>query len=192
MPLISAMPSHDLRSKSATLCSGRRSSSLTRLCGPLLASAALLGCSGASWQKVEIDSPYEVPKAMTIVVVARPVMKSASAALSSALLDGLASRHIKATLIPESSGTPDATVSIVKWDPGSRGLRWLAGMAGGGGEVIVTVESLSVDGTARGWVHGGFLGGSDDNSAEAVGDLIADTIATGLREPVSTSSAHGK
>ena len=112
-------------------------------------------------------------------------MKSASEVLTSALLSGLASHGIKAKLIAETSGTPDATVSIVKWDPGSRGLRWLA--FAGTGEVIVTVESLGIDGTAEGWVSGGSFGGADENSAEAAGDLIAYTLATGQRDSSSTS-----
>jgi hypothetical protein len=88
-------------------------------------------------------------------------------------------------VIPETSGTPDATVSIVKWDPGSRGLRWLA--FAGKGEVIVTVESMGVDGTAEGWVSGGGFGGADEASAEAAGDLIAYTLATGFRDSSSKS-----
>lgn len=160
--------------------------------GLCLAGAALLGCSGASWQKFEADSPYEVPKAMTIAIVSRPMMKSAAEALSRALLDGLDSHGIKATLIPETSGTPDVTVSIVKWDPGSQGQRWWTASFGGHGEVIVEVDSLAIDGTAEGWVSGGFFGGQDENSAEAVGDLIAESIATGQKNKSRSVKAQGR
>lgn len=117
-------------------------------------------------------------------------MKTASEALTSALLGGLASRGIQATLIPESSGTPDATVEIVKWDPGSRAQRWFPGV-GGHGETLVTFRSMSIDGTARGWVRAGWFGGSDENSAEAVGDLMAMTIATGSGTPAVRSGRPG-
>jgi hypothetical protein len=43
----------------------------------------------------------------------------------------------------------------------------------------VEVNSLGVDGTARGWIGGGFFGGSDSSAIRSVAELIADTIATG-------------
>lgn len=157
-----------------------------------LASGVVLGCSGASWQKVEIDSPYQAPKAMTIAIVARPTMKPASNALSAALRDGLESHGIKATLISETSGNPDVTVSVIKWEPGSQGTRWLTATLSGRGEIIVKVDSLAVDGTAEGWVRGGFLGGQDESSAEAVGNLIAESIATGQRSESHPATAPGR
>ena len=56
--------------------------------------------------------------------------------------------------------------------------------------VFVTVQSMGVDRTAHGWVSGGSFGGCDDNSAEAVGDLIAMTLATGLGTPPQHTRTH--
>jgi len=148
----------------------------------LLVCFLLCGCAGASWQKVEIESPYQVPKSVTVAVVARRELKPAADALGTALVSGLTSRDIRASFVSDAGGSADVTVSIVKWDPGSRSTRWLTSAMAGKGEVQVTVESLSVDGIAQGWVRGGFFGGADESSAEAVGNLIAKTIATGLVE----------
>lgn len=164
--------------------------SLSRICWQVLACCALLGCSGATWQKVDIDSPYQVPKEMKIAVVAKPELSEASQALTDALLSGLKSHGVRATLVPDAMGSADATISIVRWDPGSRSMRWLLGFGSGEGEVDVTVQSVGVDGTAHGWVRGGFFGGSDENSAEAAGDTIAYTLATGLREPPKPQQNH--
>lgn len=169
-----------------------KASVLLRVFSLCLATAPLLGCSGASWRKFEADSPYQAPAAMTIAIVSRPSMKAAAEALSRALLDSLDSHGIKATVIPETSGTPDVTVSIVKWDPGSQGQRWWTLTVGGRGEVVVEVDSLAVDGTAEGWVRGGFLGGQDENSAEAVGDLIAESLATGRQSNSRPVKAQGR
>jgi len=160
----------------------RCSSWLVRALQILLTCSLFCACSGASWEKVEIESPYQAPKSLTIAIVARRDMKAAAEALGTALVSGLESRDIRATVVPEAGGSPDVTVSIVKWDPGSRSTRWLTSAMAGKGEVQVTVDSLKVDGMAKGWVRGGFLGGPDESSAEAVGKLIAKTIATGLSD----------
>lgn len=156
----------------------------------------LVGCSGASWQKVEIESPYEVPQTLKIAVVARPTMKSAADALSSELVSGLEGYGIKARIVSDASSSPDVTVSFMKWDPGSRGTRWFTSGIAGKGEVLVTVDSLAVDGTAEGWVRAGFFGGLDESSAEAAGSLIAKTLATGTSDTAhprkgSTNRAKG-
>jgi hypothetical protein len=157
------------------------SPALRRIFFGLCACLALLGCSGASWQKLEVDSPYDLPKQLTIAVVQGPGTDEASQALTSALVDELSSRGVKATVVTESD-RPDVTVSIVAWDGGSRGLRWFLGYGAGQGEVSVDVASVGVDGRAHGWVAGGFLGGSDEDSADAAGRTIAYTLATGQRE----------
>jgi hypothetical protein len=182
-----------LKSRNCTANLGGRmsTSSVIRAVETLVACGWLLGCSGASWRDVKIDSAYQPPKAITIAVIAPPSLTEASGALQAGLVDGLSSHGILATVIPETSGTPDANVTIAKWDPGSRGLRWLAVGTSGGGEIVVKVESASgIDGTARGWVHWGFFGGSSDNSAEAAGNMIADTIATGEADPDTRGNGH--
>ncbi|HVJ14500.1 MAG TPA: hypothetical protein VM686_03625 [Polyangiaceae bacterium] len=70
-------------------------------------------------------------------------------------------------------------VTILEWDPGDQFMRWLA--FAGKGEIVVEVDGaiMGVEGKARGWVTGGWFGGADENSADAVGRLIARTIATG-------------
>ncbi len=154
----------------------------------LVACVLLLGCSGASWQKVAVEPGYQPPKVMTVTVIARASLREASAALGEALVDELNGHGIKATLVPETAGTPDANITLEKFEPGSRALRWAIGFGSGEGQVVVSVESASangdpgIDGTARGWVRGGFFGGSDNNSAAAAGQLIAETIANGQRE----------
>jgi hypothetical protein len=142
---------------------------------------ALLGCSGASWQNLQIDAPYEVPKRLTVAVVQGPATDEAFEALTSALVDELSSRGVNTTIVTESD-RPDVTVSIVQWDGGSRGLRWFIGLGAGEGEVSVDVASDGVDGRAHGWVAGGFFGGSDEDSAEAAGREIGYTLASGQRD----------
>jgi hypothetical protein len=154
-----------------------------RICWGVLGAVALMGCSGASWQKVAIEPGYQPPKEITVTIIARSSMKEASEALRSALLGDLASHGIAAKCIAESDGTPDANLTIEKFDPGSRGLRWALGFGAGEGEVVVRIESANIDGTARGWVRGGAFGGADEESAAAAGHFIGEAIASGKPEP---------
>ncbi len=158
-------------------------------CGWMLfAGSALVGCSGAEWRTVQIDSPYTAPKSLTVTVVAPPAAKEAAEALSSALVDELRSGGIAATVVPAVSGAAEANLSINKWDPGSRGLRWLA-FGSGQGECIVSVDTatIGVEGTVHGWVKGGFFGGDADNAASAAGHLIGKAIVTGRSQPTPSS-----
>ncbi|HTQ06144.1 MAG TPA: DUF4410 domain-containing protein [Polyangiaceae bacterium] len=157
------------------------SAGLSRVFFGLCTCLALLGCSGASWEKLQLDSPYDVPKRLTIAVVQGPATDEALEALTSALVDELSSHGIKVTIVTEGD-RPDATVSIEQWDGGSRGLRWFLGFGAGEGDVSVDVASVGVDGRAHGWVAGGFFGGSDEDSADAAGRMIAYTLATGQRD----------
>jgi hypothetical protein len=161
--------------------------SMIRALQQLLLCSLLLGCSGASWQRVEIDAPYEVPKTLTIAIVPGPAPREAVDAMSAALVDELSDHGIKATVVTLSR-SPDATVSIVRWDAGSRGLRFLVGFGVGEGNVVATVDSVSVNGIARGWVTGGRYGGRDENSAEAAGKMIAYTLGTGLPAPPAAAA----
>src|SRR5262249_19633062 len=91
--------------------------------GVLLACTSLIGCNGSEWQKVQIDSPYQVPKALTITVIAPSEVQQAARALTSALVAELKSGGIAATVVPESAESSEAELVITKWDPGSPGVR---------------------------------------------------------------------
>jgi hypothetical protein len=143
----------------------------------------ILGCSGASWRSVEIDAPYERPKAVTVSIIAPPKAREAADALAAAVVEGLASEGIQARAVPATSGSADATLTIVKWDAGTRSLRWFLYGVGRGTIVVEFDGIVGVEGTVDGWVNGGILGGASENSATAVGHLIAKTIATGESMP---------
>ena len=153
-------------------------------CALLLFAGVLEGCSGAEWKTVQIDTPYTAPKSITITVVAPPAAREAAQALSSALVDELRSGGIAATVVPATSGAAEANLSINKWDPGSRGLRWLA-FGSGQAECTVTVDTatIGVEGTVHGWLKGGFFGGDADGAASAAGHLIGKAIVTGRSGP---------
>jgi hypothetical protein len=129
---------------------------------------------------VTIDPDYRPPKRVTVTVIARSSLKEVSDILSASIVERLNSEGVEATLVSENNQTPDALVSVGKWDPGSQSLRWLVGFGSGKGQITVVVDQgLGVKGTAEGWVTGGWFGGSSDNAVVAAGHLIADTIATG-------------
>ena len=140
----------------------------------------LLGCSGAEWQQVEIEDGYQPPQVVRVSVAAPPHLQEVRQVFEAALLDELDDEGIRASLVPASSSQADASVTIHKWNPGERGLRWICACAGKG-EIFVELSSLGIDGDARGYVAGGFFGGDSHNSATAAASLIAETIAKGQR-----------
>ncbi|MES1165174.1 MAG: hypothetical protein ABUR63_05420 [Verrucomicrobiota bacterium] len=149
--------------------------------------SVLAGCSGAQWQNVQVSPAYQPPKEVQIAVVARATSVHTAEAvqtLQSVLASALAGRGITAKFVPAPTGAPGAHIDVVEWDQGVRALRWL-GFGGGQGHIVVMVNSASADGqqgvngTARGYVRGGFAGGSAYDSASEAGQLIARTIATG-------------
>jgi hypothetical protein len=142
----------------------------------------LLGCGSASWQKVEIDDNYRPPRELTVAVVARPGLTEVSQALQSGLVDDLESHGIKARVVT-AGALPDASLTIAKWDPGSRALRWASSGFGGKAEILIEVDSVGVDGTMYSTVTGGFFGGSAENAASSAGHAIGETLATGQKEP---------
>ncbi|HEY1532918.1 MAG TPA: DUF4410 domain-containing protein [Polyangiaceae bacterium] len=128
---------------------------------------------------------------MTVAVVGQgsgAASNEALEALQTAIADELFDHGIKANFIPASNGPPRADVTVVEWDPGSKAMRWLVGFGAGKGEILVVVRSqsrngqLGVDGTAHGWVNGGWFGGNANDSAVEAGHLIGDMIATGKRD----------
>jgi hypothetical protein len=149
-------------------------------------SALMAGCAGAAWKQVQVSPTYQPPKQIKVAVVGQSQTEHSQDAvqhLQSALADGLAAQGITATFIAAPSGAPQADVSVVEWNQGSRALRWLG--FGGEGTIIVLVKSPSadgqsgLDGTVRGFVKSGYFGGSSYNSAVEAGHLIANSIATG-------------
>jgi hypothetical protein len=154
-----------------------------RAWGTWLAAFSLAGCAGAEWRNVEIESGYQRPKAVTVTVIASPATKEAADALAAGVVDELHSCGVKATVVSETSDTSDASLRIVKWDPGSQSLRWLVGFGEGKAKIVVAVSgTVGVEGTVDGWVTGGLFGGTSDGAPAAAGHLIGKTIATGRRE----------
>jgi uncharacterized protein DUF4410 len=151
-------------------------------------SALMAGCAGAEWQQVTVAPNYQAPKQLKVALVSASGAQNsegAMQALQAAMADTLSSKGINATFVPAPSGPPDGNMSVAEWNQGSRALRWLIGFGAGEGTIVVSVKSPSadgqpgVDGTARGWVRGGFFGGSSYEAAKEAGVLIAKAIITG-------------
>lgn len=148
------------------------------LLGSMLAGLTI-GCSGANWVDVEVESSYQPPKVVKVAIIGARRWPEAAKVLQDALLEELDSEGVRATVVADSTGNSEVDIEIVKWDPGSRGLRYLVSFGAGKGEILVEVNSLGIDGTARGWISGGPFGGDGDSAVSSVAELIADTIATG-------------
>jgi hypothetical protein len=161
-------------------------------CAILLVCLSIVGCSGAAWKTLEIESGYQPPKAVTIIVDASESNKEVAEALTAGVVEELTSDGIKATVV---SGTADvsANLTIVRWDPGSQVLRWMLGFGQGKAEIVVAVSgSVGLTGTANGWVTGGFVGGDSADAPTAAGHLIGKTIATGRIEHSPQSQSQSQ
>lgn len=165
-------------------------SSFARSLAVMGLSALLVGCAGTTWSQVQTAPGYQAPKQAKIVIMVQTqgeYLPEAVQELKSSLASELASRKITATFLENPDGTPMTELRVVEWDMGSRGLR-LLGFGGGEGHILVVVKSPSADGqpgysgTARGYVKGGFYGGSSLNAASEAGAAIAQAIATGKAE----------
>jgi hypothetical protein len=151
-------------------------------------SALVAGCAGAEWQQVTVSPTYQAPKQLKVALVMQSAAQNADGAmqaLQAAMADTFSSKGINATFVAAPGGPPDGNMSVAEWNQGSRALRWLIGFGAGEGTIVVSVKSPSadgqpgVDGTARGWVRGGFFGGSSYDAATQAGHLIAKAIITG-------------
>ena len=151
-------------------------------------SALVAGCAGAEWQQVTVSPTYQPPKQIRVALAAQTATQNsdgAMQALQAAMAETLADKGIAATFVPPPSGPPDGDMSVAEWNQGSRALRWLIGFGAGEGTIVVRVKSPSadgqpgLDGTARGWVRGGWYGGSSYAAAAEAGHLIAKAIITG-------------
>jgi hypothetical protein len=144
--------------------------------------AAGIGCSGTTWQRVQVNPGYQPPKEVKIAVVAQSGgehLTEAVGQLQQALADEFASQGVKATFVQTAAEMPSTELNVVEWDQGSRALRWL-GLGGGEGHIVVVVKSAAgLDGQARGFVRSGWFGGSSYNAAIDAGHHIARTISTG-------------
>jgi len=160
------------------------------LVGSMLAGITL-GCSGANWLKVDVESGYQPPKVVKVAIIGARRWPEAAKVFQDALLEELDSQGVRALVVADSTGKPDVDLEIVRWDPGSRGTRYLGSYGAGEGEILVEVNSLGIDGAARGWIAAGFFGGSADGAVESVAVLIADTIATG-KTPENSPQKHAE
>jgi hypothetical protein len=138
-----------------------------------------------------VASGYQAPGLVTVAVVGQgsgAASNDTLEALQTAIADELFEHGIKANFVQLSNPPPRADVTVVEWDPGSKALRWLVGFGAGKGEILVVVRSQSrdgqpgVEGTAHGWVNGGWFGGSMNDAADEAGHLIGAAIATGRRD----------
>ena len=153
----------------------------------------LFGCSGTTWKHVRTTPGYQPPKNIAIAIsveVAGEGIDEGASELRDSLADELRSRGIVARFVERPDGlvgTNAAELRVVQWSMGSRWERyWMK--KEGEGYIVVIVRTTSPDGhpgysgVARGYVEGGWYGGSYLNSASAAGDAIAKAIATGTAE----------
>jgi hypothetical protein len=162
-------------------------------CARGLALAGWLGlpaCSGADWQSLQPGTPYDPPAAINVQIIERARGEGLDEAINAfyeAIGDELESHGIKSTYWQGSGPPPPPALFVVieKWEPGSRGLRWLCGSMGacGEGSIVIHVDVRTpaplLAGRIRGWVRSGAFGGSSANSAEAAGEEAGCTIARG-------------
>ena len=135
------------------------------------------GCGGAEWNQVEIDSPYEVPKTVTISVGSPPELREPARTLASALADELQSRGIATVTLPPGSGAAEINLELYRWDSQSKEFSWTRpSTAKGTVTVVVETATIGVQGTVSGFRNGG---GTVIDAASAAGHLIGRTIATG-------------
>ncbi len=145
--------------------------------GVMIACAALFGCAGGEWEKVEIEQGYRVPKQLTITVIAAPTEKERAEALANALVEELHKGGIVGVVVPAAGGAAEMNVTLYRSEFRPRGFAWAMTRDG---QVVVVVEvdtaTLGIEGTAYGWVKNK---SDPSNAAAAVGKLIGKTIATG-------------
>jgi hypothetical protein len=151
-------------------------------------SALVAGCAGAEWQQVTISQNYQVPKQLKVALVSQSAAANSAGAmqaLQAAMTETFTRKGITASFVAPPDGPPDSNMSLAEWNQGSRALRWLIGFGAGQGTIVVSVKSPSadgqpgIDGTARGWVKGGWFGGDSYDAAKEAGHLIATAIITG-------------
>jgi hypothetical protein len=135
------------------------------------------GCGGAEWRKLEIDSPYRVPKALTISVSSQPEQREPAQVLALALADELKSRGIAAVIVPPAGGAAEVNIELYRWDTLPKGFSWTRpGSAKGIVAVTVDTATIGVRGEVSGWKN---AGGTINDAARSAGHLIGRAIGTG-------------
>jgi hypothetical protein len=143
----------------------------------LWASFLSLACTGAEWEKVEIESPYRVPKTLTISVVSPPALREPAQTLASALADELHVRGFTAVILPPASGAGEINLTLYRWDTQPKEFSLIRNNGAKGViTVVVDTSTIGVQGAVSGWVQGA---GTVDGAASSVGHLIGRTVATG-------------
>lgn len=143
----------------------------------ILLSLLTFGCGGAEWHKVEIDSPYQVPKTLTISVGSPPDLREPARTLALALADELHNRGIAAVILPPASGAAEINLMLYRWDTLSKEFSWTRpSSAKGTITVVVDTATIGVQGSVSGWRN---AGGTVNDAASSAGHLIGRTIATG-------------
>jgi hypothetical protein len=151
----------------------------------LVACVALLGCSGAEWQNVEVAPRYQRPRHLNVTVIASTTgedLRELLQEFAMMLHDELKRHAIDATIASETAAPPRAEIDITEWDPGSQADRYLRGFGAGKGHIVVVVNVMGTDGTpalqgqVRAYVSGGLFGGSSMDAARAAARSIASAI----------------
>jgi hypothetical protein len=155
----------------------------------LLAALMLLtgACTGANWgphsrRDPTFRTPSEVRLAIKVHTRGKG-LRQAVVALRDALVEELGKRGVRVAGTSYSGAV--LSIDVIKWDPGSRGARNLAGGLGAGRaqidlEVAVVEQEgrePPIAGRATGWVRNGLAGGSAMGAPRAAAVLIADAIA---------------
>lgn len=147
----------------------------------LFACALTSACGGAEWRKLEIDSPYQIPKTVTISVSSTPPMPRVAEALAAGLADELNGRGIAAIILPPASGAGEVNLELYRWNSVPREFSWTR-PASAVGTITVMVDTATLG--VRGWVAGyKKMGGNSVDAADATGHLIGRAIATGRENP---------
>jgi hypothetical protein len=137
---------------------------------------------------MQVAPEYRPPAQVHITVTADAQgedLREAMDNLAMELCAELELRGIKAEWGPSRVATPRASLRITGWEPGEQALRYFVGFGAGEGHIVVEVdvttsgEANVLSGEVRGFVTGGFFGGSSTDSVRAVASSVAEVIATG-------------
>ena len=155
-----------------------------------LASVAfvLCACNGAEWDDVRVASPYSRPASgvnLTVTSVGGDEAEAMMQTLTASLVEDLADDGIEAIVDLESPTSDQLKLTVAEWSPGNQAARSFVGFGAGEGDIVIVVDlkdpaKKSVfHGRIRGYVMGGFFGGSSRDSVRAAARSIAEAVRTG-------------